>query len=113
MPLANATLVPGRSLRWMSAFWARPMSRGSTTMSLLPRSTAERRRMPRTGCASSALVPTIMMTSGTSVMSAMVLVIAPDPSVVARPATVGACQTRAQLSTLLVCRAQRAIFWKR
>ena len=34
--------------------------------------------------------------------SSMELVIAPEPSVVARPATVGACQVRAQWSMLLV-----------
>ena len=34
--------------------------------------------------------------------SAKELVIAPEPNVVARPATVGACQVRAQLSMLLV-----------
>ncbi len=54
-----------------------------------------------------------MMTSGVSVMSAMVLVMAPEPSVMARPATVGAWHTRAQLSTLLVPKAARAIFCSR
>ena len=42
------------------------------------------------------------MTSDSCVISRIVFVIAPDPSVVARPATVGACQTRAQLSVLLL-----------
>ena len=34
--------------------------------------------------------------------SSMVLVIAPEPNVFARPATVGACHNRAQWSTLFV-----------
>jgi hypothetical protein len=45
--------------------------------------------------------------------SAMLLVIAPLPTVVARPATVAACQLRAQLSMLFVPMAARAIFWTR
>ncbi len=45
--------------------------------------------------------------------SSMEFVIAPEPSMVARPATVGACQTRAQQSTLFVWRLMRAIFWNR
>ena len=69
--------------------------------------------MPRTGCASSGLLPTSMMTCACWVMSAIVFVMAPEPSVVARPATVGLCQTRAQLSTLFVWKATRAIFWNR
>jgi hypothetical protein len=44
-------------------------------------------------------------------MSLMLLVIAPEPNVLARPANVGACQTRAQLSTLLVYSTARANFW--
>jgi hypothetical protein len=43
--------------------------------------------------------------------SAMLLVIAPEPSVAARPATVELCQSRAQWSMLLVpmtARAKRA-----
>ncbi len=69
--------------------------------------------MPKTGCASSGFDPMSKMTSESVVMSSMVLVMAPLPRVVARPATEGACQTRAQLSTLFVSNAQRAIFWSR
>jgi hypothetical protein len=58
------------------------------------------------------LVPTASMSSA-SVSSAILLVIAPLPTVVARPATVAACQLRAQLSMLLVPMAVRAIFWRR
>ena len=38
---------------------------------------------------------------------------APRPTVIARPATVGACQVRAQLSTLFVPMTARMNFWKR
>ena len=52
------------------------------------------------------------MTSTSSVMSAMGLVMAPEPKVVARPWTLALWQTRAQLSTLLVPRPARISFWK-
>jgi len=45
-----------------------------------------------------------------SLISAALLVIAPLPKDVARPATLGACQVVAQLSTLLVDPAVRASF---
>ena len=113
MPFANATFVPGRSFRWRSACAASPMSRGSTTMRRQPRSTAARSCMPMTGWASSGFDPTSMTTSAFRHTSSMEFVIAPEPSMVARPATVGACQTRAQQSTLFVWRLMRAIFWNR
>ncbi len=43
--------------------------------------------MPTTGCASSGLDPTSRMASTSPVMSATGFVIAPDPSVIASPAT--------------------------
>ena len=46
-------------------------------------------------------------------ISLMGLVIAPLPKVAARPATVGACQRRAQWSTLLVLSTALANFWIR
>jgi hypothetical protein len=52
------------------------------------------------------------MTSIPSI-SLIEFVIAPDPKTVARPATVGECQSRAQWSTLFVPIAARIIFWKR
>ncbi len=82
-------------------------------MSRQPRSTAARICMPMTGWASSGFDPTSMMTSALRVTSSMEFVIAPEPSMVARPATVGACQTRAQQSTLFVWSTMRAIFWNR
>jgi len=51
--------------------------------------------MARTGWASAVLVPTAS-THFELAKSSMLLVIAPLPNVVARPATVGACHKRAQ-----------------
>ena len=45
------------------------------------------------------------MTSASRVTSSIVLVMAPEPSVVASPETVAEWHTRAQLSTLLVPKA--------
>ena len=55
-------------------------------------------RVAATGWASVMLVPMQKITSGSS-MSASGLLIAPRPRVAARPATVGLCQARLQLST--------------
>jgi hypothetical protein len=67
----------------------------------VPWCTARRTFIPIMGWASVVLVPIASMhfASGISLME---LVIAPLPKVVARPATVGECQRRAQWSTLLV-----------
>jgi hypothetical protein len=46
-------------------------------------------------------------------ISWMELVIAPEPKLAARPATVELCQSRAQWSTLLVPTPARKSFWKR
>ena len=51
--------------------------------------------LPMIGCASGALEPMMNSTSLNSI-SPIELVIAPEPNVAARPATVGACQVRAQ-----------------
>jgi len=45
MPRANAPSVPGLSCRWMSAREASGVTRGSTTMSFMPRPMAS--SMPR------------------------------------------------------------------
>ena len=71
-------------------------------MSFVPFCTACRICIPMTGWACSGFAPTSIITSESCVISAMVFVIAPEPNEVANPATVGACQTRAQLSTLLL-----------
>ena len=65
-------------------------------MSLAPRMVAARFiLLPMIGCASVALEPMMNSTSLNSI-SPIELVIAPEPNVAARPATVGACQVRAQ-----------------
>ncbi len=56
------------------------------------------------------LVPIAKITSGFS-MHFSVLDIAPLPIVAVRPATVGACQPREQLSTWLVANPARMNFW--
>jgi len=58
------------------------------------------------------LEPMMKMTSMPSI-SRMEFVMAPEPKMAARPATVGECQSRAQWSTLLVPIAARMNFWKR
>ena len=110
IPFANATFVPGVSFRCTSAACARSISRGSTTISLVPLCTARRICIPSTGCACSGFEPTKRIRSDFCVISSMVFVMAPEPSVVASPATVGAWQTRAQLSVLLVWNAVLTIF---
>ncbi len=72
-----------------------PCVRGSTTMSSAPFMTAFLTKVAATGWASVMLEP---MTRNILAFanSAKELVIAPEPKVVARPATVGACQVRAQ-----------------
>ena len=62
-----------------------------------------------TGWASDVLEP-ITIISGAFSISWMEFVIAPAPSVEARPATVGACQVRAQWSTLFVPMTARINF---
>ena len=93
----------------MSALRASGIRRGSATISLAPRRMAFLRRVAATGCASVMFVPMQKMTSGSS-MSRSGLLIAPRPSVAARPATVGLCQARLQLSTWFVAKPARMNF---
>jgi len=109
--LAKAMSVPGRMGRWSSAIEARSVRRGSTTTSRAPARTAARICAPMTGCASVVLEPTSRIASTSWVTSRIVFVMAPEPSVVARPVTEAEWQTRAQLSTLLVPMPARIIFW--
>ena len=108
--MAKATFVPGRIFRWMSAYFVSPMSRGSTTIRRVPFITAFRICMPTTGWASSGFEPISRMQSTPWVISWIGLVIAPEPSVFARPATVAEWHTRAQLSVLFVPKQVRTIF---
>ncbi len=104
--------VPGRS---RSARKAKRMSgtrRGSATMIFAPFRCAASMRFASTGWVSLVFDPMTKRTSLSSI-SRSELVIAPDPKMVARLATVGACQSRAQWSTLFVPTAARRNFWKR
>ena len=90
----------------MSAISASAIRLGSATMSLAPRATARLMRVAATGWHSVMLVPMQKITSGLS-MSASGFDIAPRPIEAARPATVGACQARLQLSIWFVPNAPR------
>ena len=76
---------------------ARPIRRGSATIILAPRAKARFKAVAATGWHSVMFVPMQKITSGLS-MSARGFDIAPRPIVAARPATVGECQARLQLS---------------
>lgn len=78
-------------------------------MSLAPRRTARFTSSPMMGWAHVVFVPMARMHFELA-RSEMGLVIAPLPKLVARPATVGECQRRAQWSTLLVPIPTRASF---
>ena len=82
-------------------------------MILAPRSFAFRMWLATSGWASVVLEPMMRKHSVCSLNSGTELVIAPLPNAAARPATVGACQRRAQWSTLFVLTTARASFWMR
>ena len=101
-PLRMAILVPGLICRYTSAYFANSISRGSTTTSFFPfRITSFLIIEPITGWFSVVFDPIIRNASETGI-SRIEFVIAPEPSVAARPATVELCHNRAQWSTLLV-----------
>ena len=112
MALRSAVSVPMWSGRCRVAQRVSSIFRGSATMSFAPLRTASFTLIDRTGCVSVVLVPTAKI-SLASASSATLFVIAPRPTMTARPATEGACQVRAQLSTLLVPITARVNFWKR
>ena len=97
MARRRATSEPTLIRRWRSAILARRVSLGSTTIILAPLDTAFLSLVAATGWHSVMLVPMANITSGCSI-SASGLLMAPLPMVAARPATVGACQLRLQLS---------------
>ena len=95
-PLRTATFVPGFGRSQIFAYFTSGILRGSTTISFAPCCrTARLIREPITGWFSVVFVPIARIASVNSI-SSMELVIAPDPSVAARPATVTECQRRAQ-----------------
>ncbi len=81
----------------MSAYSTSPISRGSATIIFAPLAIAFLRRVAATGWHSVMFVPMQKITSGFS-MSRSGFDMAPRPIVAARPATVGECQARLQLS---------------
>ena len=83
--------------------------RGSTTTSLAPFFTARFIRNEMTGCDSVVFEPVTSRKSEPA-SSSMEFDMAPLPTMTARPATVGACQVRLQLSMLFVPIATRANF---
>ncbi len=80
---------------WTSAKSVSLVRRGSATMRPAPFSTAFLRKVAATGWASVMLEP-ITKNILALAKSAKELVIAPEPKEAASPATVGACQVRAQ-----------------
>jgi len=113
IPLRTGMLCPGSNWRKTLAWSASSIRRGSATTSLAPFwVTARFTRSPMIGWFSVVLEPMIRNAFAFS-MSAMEFVIAPEPKLVARPAAVELCQSRAQWSTLLVPTTARKNFWKR
>ena len=94
---------------WTSARAAIHVVRGSHTISRAPLRRAFFISSPTIGWASVGLAP-IRNSVCTSRISAIELVIAPDPNAMASPATVGAWQVVAHWSMLLVPPAVRASF---
>ncbi len=89
MPLNKATFVPGFSGRYTSALYANGIFLGSATIIFAPLFFACFTKDPRTGCVSVVFDPVINITSASN-NSVLLFVIAPLPSVVAKPATVDA-----------------------
>lgn len=92
-----------------SAHAADDVRRGSTTYSFAPFWIPLRRWWNQIGCASRALEPQRNAKSVCSA-SSYELVEPPAPRIVVRPTTLGACQVRLQLSTLLLPKTARANF---
>jgi len=80
------------------------------TTSLAPFRSPFRTWWKKMGCVSRAFDPHRRMRSEFST-SSYELVPPPAPNTVARPTTLGACQVRLQLSTLLLPRTWRMNFW--
>ena len=108
--LASAMSLPTSSPSHRSAHSADEVRRGSTAISRAPLRTPRSRWWKKIGCVSRALLPhrTIRSVSSTSRYE---LVPPPAPNTVARPATLGACHVRLQLSMLLLPSTVRLNFW--
>ena len=95
IPFRKAMSEPTLIWAKISAFLASACFLGSATMSFAPFFKARFTKYEATGWASVMLVP-MRKNSRAFSNSPKELVIAPEPKVVARPATVGACQVLAQ-----------------
>ena len=109
MALARAMSDPTSRPSHRSAHCAELVRRGSTAISRAPRLTPLSRWWKKIGCVSRALLPH-RSTRSVSSTSRYELVPPPAPKTVARPATLGACQVRLQLSMLLLPRTARENF---
>ena len=89
---------------------ARASAAGRPRSSRAPLRTPRRRWWKKIGCVSRALLPHRTIRSVSSA-SRYELVPPPAPNTVARPATLGACQVRLQLSMLLLPSTTLANFW--
>ncbi len=108
--LASAMSLPTSRPSQTSAHSADDVRRGSTAYRRAPLRTPRRRWWKKIGCVSRALLPHRTIRSVSSA-SRYELVPPPAPNTVARPATLGACQVRLQLSMLLLPRTARLNFW--
>src|SRR6266568_1529678 len=94
----------------VSAHSAELVRRGSTATNRAPLRTPRSRWWKKIGCVSRAFEPH-RMTRSVSSVSRYEEVPPPAPNTVARPTTLGACQVRLQLSTLLLPITTRVNFW--
>jgi len=106
---ARAISLPTSSPSHTSAHSALLVRRGSTVYSRAPSWMPLRRWWKKIGCVSRALLPQRTIRSVSSA-SRYELVPPPAPNTIARPATLGACQVRLQLSMLLLPRTARLNF---
>src|SRR3954465_7204140 len=107
--LASAMSLPTSRPSHTSAHSAELVRRGSTANRRAPLRTPRRRWWKKIGCVSRALLPHRTIRSVSSA-SRYELVPPPAPNTVARPATLGACQVRLQLSMLLLPSTARLNF---
>src|SRR5215207_2348272 len=106
---ARAISDPTSSPSQLSAHSADEVRRGSIAYRRAPLWTALRTWWKKIGCVSRALLPQRTIRSVSSA-SRYELVPPPAPNTVARPATLGACQVRLQLSMLLLPSTARLNF---
>src|SRR2546425_893269 len=107
--LASEMSLPTSRPSHRSAHSPDPVRRGSTATRRAPLRTPRSRWWKKIGCVSRAFEPHRMMRSVSST-SRYDEVPPPAPNTVARPATLGACQVRLQLSTLLLPMTTRVNF---